>query len=77
VKLIEGTRSSGGVVNVRHYVAHRDAPTAGEVVTQYSGDRYSAQAIDDYRRVALELFAEWSRSTDTAEAVGPALREVN
>jgi len=64
-------------VSVRHYVAHRDAPTAGEVVTQYSGDRHSAQAIDDYRRVALELFAEWSRATDTAEAAGPALREVN
>jgi chromosome partitioning protein len=60
-------------VSVRKYVAHEDAPAAGEVVTQYSGDRYSAQAIDDYRRVALELFAEWSREHDRADA--PVLQE--
>ena len=62
-------------VSVRHYAAHRDAPTAGEVVTQYSGDRYSSQAIDDYRRVALELFAEWTRTGDGDQAVRPVLKE--
>ena len=50
---------------VREYKSHKRAPLAGEVVTQYAKDRYSSQAVDDYRRVALELFAEWSRLTES------------
>ena len=50
---------------VREYKSHKRAPLAGEVVTQYPKDRYSAMAVDDYRRVALELFAEFSRLTDS------------
>jgi len=51
-------------VFIRRYSAHEDAPTLGEVVTTYRGNRYSARAVDDYRRAALELFAEWARDTD-------------
>lgn len=49
---------------VREYKAHKRAPLDGLVVTQYSSrDRYAGKAVDDYRKVALELFAEWSGST--------------
>lgn len=42
---------------VRRYVAHERGPLDGLVVTQYPiRDRYSRNALDDYRRVALELF---------------------
>ncbi len=52
---------------VREYKAHKRAPLDGLVVTQYSGrDRYAGKAVDDYRRVALELLAEWSGSTRRA-----------
>ncbi len=48
--------------SVREYKAHKRAPLDGLVVTQYPvRDRYSSKAVDDYRRVALELFAMWSR----------------
>ena len=47
---------------VREYKAHKRAPLEGVVVTQYPSDRYSAKAVEDYRRVALELYAEWSRA---------------
>lgn len=53
---------------VREYKSHKRAPLAGEVVTQYARDRYSAMAVDDYRRVALELFAELSRLTESRPA---------
>ena len=46
---------------VREYKAHKRAPLEGLVVTQYANDRYASKAVDDYRRVALELYAEWSR----------------
>lgn len=61
---------------VREYKSHKRAPLVGEVVTQYAKDRYSAQAVDDYRRVALELFAEWSRLTDSGSPAS-LLREAN
>jgi chromosome partitioning protein len=44
--------------SVRRYRAHERAPLDGLVVTQYPvRDRYSMRAVDDYRKVALELFA--------------------
>jgi cellulose biosynthesis protein BcsQ len=43
---------------VRRYRAHERAPLDGLVITQYPAhDRYSLRALDDYRKVALELFA--------------------
>ena len=48
---------------VREYKAHKRAPLEGLVVTQYASDRYAAKAVDDYRRVALELYAGWSRGS--------------
>lgn len=58
------------ITAVREYKAHKRAPLEGLVVTQYSGrDRYAGKAVDDYRRVALELFAEWSGSTRRAVTV--------
>lgn len=66
-------------VFIRRYAAHADAPTLGEVVTTYRGDRYSTHAVEDYRRAALELFAEWARDADRKLAAGrrPALKKVN
>ena len=48
---------------VREYKAHKRAPLEGLVVTQYASDRYAAKAVDDYRRVALELYAGWSHGS--------------
>lgn len=43
---------------VRRYRAHERAPLDGLVITQYPvRDRYSLRAVDDYRKVAAELFA--------------------
>jgi chromosome partitioning protein len=43
---------------VRRYRAHERAPLEGLVITQYPvRDRYSLRAVDDYRRVAAEVFA--------------------
>jgi chromosome partitioning protein len=43
---------------VRRYRAHERAPLDGVVITQYPvRDRYSLRAVDDYRKVAAELFA--------------------
>lgn len=56
---------------VREYKAHKRAPLEGLVVTQYpTRDRYAGNAVDDYRRVALELYAEWSGSARRIAAVG-------
>jgi chromosome partitioning protein len=51
---------------VRTYKAHERASLSGLVVTQYPADRSGARAVEDYRRVALELFAEWSRVEPSA-----------
>jgi chromosome partitioning protein len=51
--------------SVREYKAHERAPLDGTVVTQYPvRDRYSRNAVEDYRKVALELFALWSRQVE-------------
>lgn len=50
---------------VRIYQAHAEAPLRGEVVTQYPLTRSTMKAIEDYRRVALELFAVWTNSPQT------------
>jgi chromosome partitioning protein len=61
---------------VRAYAAHTDAPLEGKVVTQYEG-RGSANAITDYRRVALELFAQWGQGTPIAgTTAGPGTVDV-
>lgn len=52
---------------VREYKAHKRAPLDGLVVTQYPpADRYATKAVDDYRRVALELFAAWTSTSTSA-----------
>lgn len=60
-QLLDGQRIATFTAAVREYKAHKRAPLDGLVVTQYPTDRYSAKAVDDYRRVALELYAAWSR----------------
>lgn len=55
---------------VRRYKAHERAPLEGKVVTQYPGDTHTAKAVDDYRKVALELFASWVQGPEQ-----PALAE--
>jgi chromosome partitioning protein len=45
---------------VRTYKAHERASLSGLVVTQYPEERATRNAVDDYRRVALELFATWA-----------------
>ena len=56
---------------VREYKAHKRAPLDGLVVTQYpAADRYAAKAVDDYRRVALELFASWTAAAPSASRAG-------
>ena len=47
---------------VRIYQAHMEAPLRGDVVTQYPMTRGNFKAIDDYRRVALELFSVWANT---------------
>jgi len=43
---------------VRRYRAHERAPLDGLVVTQYPAkDRYALRAVDDYRKVAVEVLA--------------------
>jgi chromosome partitioning protein len=48
--------------HVRNYKVHSTAPIEGHVVTQYAPGRTSAKAIDDYRRVAMEMFATWANA---------------
>jgi chromosome partitioning protein len=56
---------------IRRYAAHERGPLEGLVVTQYPiRDRYSRNALDDYRRVASELF-----HLGGVPALGPALHE--
>lgn len=64
-QLLDSQRITTFAAVVREYKAHKRAPLEGLVVTQYPPDRYATKALDDYRRVALELYAQWSR-TDRA-----------
>ncbi len=64
-QLLDTQRISTFAAVVREYKAHKRAPLEGLVVTQYPADRYATKALDDYRRVALELYAQWSH-TDRA-----------
>lgn len=58
---------------VREYKAHERAPLDGLVVTQYPiRDRYSAKAVEDYRKVAMELFTVWMRQAEAAMTGAPA-----
>lgn len=51
---------------IRRYVAHERAPLAGLVVTQYGEEMHNRNATDDYRRVALELLTDVSRTARSA-----------
>lgn len=51
---------------VRQYKIHTTSPIDGKVVTQYPHDRSADRATDDFRKVALELFANWANSTQPA-----------
>lgn len=51
---------------VRRYKTHADAPLRGEVVTQYEPSRATFKAIDDYRRIGLELNSIWAKPSQTA-----------
>lgn len=53
---------------VRKYKRHKDAPIHGDVVTQYRASADTYKAIDDYRRVALELNAIWANGLAKAGA---------
>jgi chromosome partitioning protein len=43
---------------VREYVSHQDAHMAGQLITQYRGDRNATEAAADIRRVHTELLLE-------------------
>jgi chromosome partitioning protein len=63
---------------VRRYRAHERAPLDGLVITQYPAkDRYSLRAVDDYRKVATELFAfgppEFAERMQLMADVAPAV----
>jgi hypothetical protein len=47
-------------------LVHTTSPTEGKVVTQYPHDRSADRATDDFRKVALELFANWANNTQPA-----------
>lgn len=46
---------------IRMYKAHERAPLRGVFVTDYGPDRYAAKALDDYRRLLIEMFVDWNR----------------
>ena len=48
---------------IRQYKAHKDAPSRGEVVTNYTATRANRNAIHDFDQVALELVSIWSRES--------------
>lgn len=64
--LLDAETISHFSAHIRRYIAHERAPLAGIVATQYG--KAGRNALDDYRRVAVELFAEWARVP--ARAVG-------
>ncbi len=55
---------------VRAYKTHAQAPLRGQVVTQFPESGNDAKAAGDYRKVATELFAHWSRTVDLRTPVG-------
>jgi chromosome partitioning protein len=52
---------------IRSYKAHSSAPLRGVVATEYGETGSDGKAASDYRRVAVELFAQFSRSVDLRE----------
>lgn len=57
---------------IRQYKIHTTSPIDGRVVTQYPHDRSADRGSEDFRKVALELFANWANASDTSnvKAVG-------
>ena len=54
---------------IRRYVAHERAPLAGLVVTQYADTELANRnAVDDFRRVALELMGDLARTRKAGAA---------
>ncbi|MFD1722410.1 AAA family ATPase [Amnibacterium endophyticum] len=58
--LLDGSGVDRFQTVVRNYKIHAMSPLEGKVVTQYSDSRIAAKAVDDYQRVALEMFAIWA-----------------
>ena len=48
---------------IRQYKVHTTSPIDGRVVTQYPHDRSADRGAEDFRKVALELFAHWANAT--------------
>lgn len=60
--LLDGANLHRFNAHVRNYKVHAMSPLEGKVVTQYTDSRIAAKAIDDYRRVALEMYAAWTQA---------------
>lgn len=60
--LLDGANLHRFNAHVRNYKVHAMSPLEGKVVTQYPDSRIAAKAIDDYRRVALEMYAAWTQA---------------
>lgn len=56
---------------VREYKGPQAGAARRARSSRSTGDRHTAKAIDDYRKVALELFASWSNNAER-----PALAQV-
>lgn len=69
--LLDGAGLSRFRAYVRQYKIHTTSPIDGRVVTQYPHDRSADRGTDDFRKVALELFATWANGTtgSTVKAV--------
>jgi chromosome partitioning protein len=52
---------------VRAYKTHSSAPLAGKVISTYGESGTELKAATDFRRVATELFAVWSRDTQVLD----------
>ena len=61
-KLIDGLGLPRFRTGIHSYKVHTTAPLSGTVVTQYRPTRASFKAINDYRKVTVELFAIWANS---------------
>ncbi|MBW9208016.1 ParA family protein [Mumia sp. zg.B17] len=65
-ELLDGAGVARFSNHVRMYSVHERAPIEGKVVTQYDSDLRSARAADDYRRIAVEMFAGWTMNSAPA-----------
>lgn len=63
-ELLDGAELARFASSIRDYKVNRMAPIEGKVVTQYteSDSRNSPKALEDYRRIALELTSLWANT---------------